>query len=114
VPYPEAERFEMPDDQPTASETASPESIVIRLERRKHVVRYQPGDTILAAARRAGLRPPFSCESGNCATCMARLEQGKVEMRANNALSQHDLDEGWVLTCQSVPVSREVVVDYDA
>jgi ferredoxin len=92
----------------------APESLVIRLERQKHTLRYQPGDTILEAARRGGLRPPFSCEAGNCATCMAHLDTGTVTMRANNALSQDDLDEGWVLTCQSIPTSAEIVVNYDA
>jgi ferredoxin len=89
------------------------ESIVIRLDRRKHVIRYQAGDTILGAARRAGLSPPFNCEAGNCATCMAHLDEGKVMMRANDALSPDEVEEGWVLTCQAVPISREVVVDYD-
>lgn len=89
------------------------ESIVIRLDRRKHVIRYQAGDTILGAARRAGLSPPFNCEAGSCATCMAHLDEGKVTMRANDALSPDEVEEGWVLTCQAVPISREVVVDYD-
>lgn len=94
-------------------QTSATESIVIRIDRRKHTIRYEPGDTILAAARRAGLSPPFSCEQGNCATCMAHLDAGSVTMRANNALSADDVAEGWVLTCQAIPTSREVVVDYD-
>jgi ferredoxin len=88
-------------------------SIVIRLEGRTHHVRHQPGDTVLEAARRVGLRPPFNCQSGNCGTCMAFLEAGEVAMRENNALDADEVAEGWVLTCQSVPTSREVVVDYD-
>jgi ferredoxin len=95
------------------SDASTTESIVIRLDRRKHVIRYQPGDTILEAARRAGLGPPFSCEAGNCATCLAHLEEGRATMRANNALSPDEVDAGWVLTCQAIPMSREVVVDYD-
>ena len=94
-------------------QTSATESIVIRIDRRKHTLRYEPGDTILEAARRAGLSPPFSCEQGHCATCMAHLDAGSVTMRANNALSADDVQEGWVLTCQAVPTSREVVVDYD-
>jgi ferredoxin len=95
------------------SDASTTESIVIRLDRRKHVIRYQPGDTILEAARRAGLGPPFSCEAGNCATCLAHLEEGRATMRANNALSPDEVDAGWVLTCQAIPMTREVVVDYD-
>ncbi len=108
------ERFDAAETTPVDVDGPSPESLVIRLDRRKHVVRYQAGDTLLEAARRGGLRPPYSCESGNCATCMAHLDKGSVTMRVNNALSADELAEGWILTCQSVPTSREVVVDYDA
>ncbi len=97
-----------------AMSDATPESLVIRLDRRKHTVPYRAGDTVLEAARRVGLSPPFSCEAGNCATCMAHLDAGSVTMRANNALSAEDLDEGWILTCQSIPTSSEIVVNYDA
>jgi ferredoxin len=89
------------------------ESLVIRLEGRRHNVRYQAGDTVLEAARRVGLRPPFNCQGGNCGTCMAFLEAGEVAMRENNVLDADEVAEGWVLTCQAVPASREVVVDYD-
>jgi len=108
------ERFELPGNEPVGAETCVAKSIVIRLDRRKHVLEYQPGDTILDAARRAGLNPPFSCEAGNCGSCMARLEEGRATMRLNNALSLGEVDAGWVLTCQAIPMSREVVVNYDA
>jgi ferredoxin len=100
-----------PDDEDDQSTT--PAALVIRLDRRKHTVDYRAGDTVLETARRGGLRPPSSCEAGDCATCMAHLDVGSVRMRANNALSAEDLDEGFVLTCQSIPTSAEVVVDYD-
>ena len=92
----------------------TPESLVIRLDRRKHTVPYRAGDTVLETARRGGLSPPFSCEAGNCATCMAHLDAGSVAMRANNALTAEDLEEGWILTCQSIPTSAAIVVNYDA
>ena len=109
----------MLSSQPTSEETAvdegaATETVVIRLARRKQTVAYHAGDTILETARRAGLNPPFQCEKGECATCMAHLDEGSVEMRNNEVLTPEDLDEGWILTCQSVPTSREVVVDYDA
>jgi ferredoxin-NADP reductase len=107
------ERFELPADAPAANATSETKSITIRLEGRKRQLAYQPGDTILQTARRAGLRPPFSCEQGTCATCMAFLEEGTATMRANNALSSDEVGEGWILTCQAIPGSREVVVDYD-
>ena len=107
------ERFALPDAVVIASETPVPESIVLRLERRKQTIPYHAGDTILQAARRAGLRPPFSCEAGNCATCMAHLDDGSVSMIVNNALDQGELDDGWILTCQSIPTSTELAVSYD-
>jgi len=107
------ERFELPDDARTRIESSDVKSLVIRLDRRKHTIGYEPGDTILDAARRAGLSPPFSCERGNCATCMAHLDEGSATMRVNNALSADEVEAGWVLTCQAVPTSREVLVDYD-
>lgn len=96
-----------------STDSTPTESLVIRLDRRKHRIAYRPGDTILEAARRAGISPPFSCESGNCATCMAHLDEGSASMRVNNALSVDEVDGGWVLTCQAVPTSQKVVVDYD-
>jgi ferredoxin len=108
------ERFVAPGDMPTLTEHSSTESLVMRLDRSKHTVEYHFGDTILEAARRGGLKPPFSCEGGNCATCMAHLDSGSATMRANNALSADEVAEGWVLTCQGIPTSREVVVNYDA
>jgi 3-ketosteroid 9alpha-monooxygenase subunit B len=107
------ERFERPDEALAAGAESETESLVVRLDGRKHSVAYEPGDTILDAARRAGLRPPFACQSGNCGTCMAFLQGGKAGMRVNNALGADEVEEGWVLTCQAIPTSREVVVDYD-
>jgi 3-ketosteroid 9alpha-monooxygenase subunit B len=111
------ERFIIPDSslaETNGAPAEMPESVVIKLDRRKHTVAYRAGDTVLETARRGGLRPPFSCEAGNCATCMAHLDSGSVAMRVNNALSDDELADGWVLTCQSVPTSAEVAVDYDA
>lgn len=107
------ERFTVEEGAAAPAVASVTESLVIRLERRKHAVKYQAGDTILEAARRAGLSPPFSCESGSCATCMARVDAGEATMRVNDALSADEVASGWVLTCQAVPLSREVVVDYD-
>ena len=93
--------------------TPVPDELVIRIDRKKHTISYQAGDTILEAARRGGLRPPFSCEAGNCATCMAHLDAGHATMRANNALSADEVAEGYVLTCQSLPFGETVVVNYE-
>lgn len=93
--------------------TDVPAELVIRLGRQKHTLAYVAGDTVLEAARRGGLNPPFQCEAGDCATCMAHLDTGTVTMRANNVLTDEDLDDGFILTCQSLPTSTEIFVDYD-
>jgi 3-ketosteroid 9alpha-monooxygenase subunit B len=108
------ERFVLPDVAAPVEAPTPTESLTITLERRTQTIAYQPGDTILEAARRGGLRPPFSCEMGNCATCMAHLDDGSATMRANNALTTDEVSTGWVLTCQALPTSRDVVVNYDA
>ena len=108
------ERFVVPADVPTIEIGATTASVVIRLERREHTFAYRAGDTVLETARRGGLRPPYQCESGSCATCMAHLDEGSVRMRVNNALTADEVEEGWVLTCQSLPTSERIVVNYDA
>jgi ring-1,2-phenylacetyl-CoA epoxidase subunit PaaE len=65
-----------------------------------------------AAATRNDL--PFACKGGVCGTCRAKLTDGEVEMRRNYALEDAEIDAGFVLTCQSHPVSERVTVDFDA
>jgi ferredoxin-NADP reductase len=98
----------------TGAAASLPESVTVILGGKKTVCTYQPGDTLLETARRGGLRPPFSCEAGNCATCMAFLKEGNVRMRANSALTPEEVEEGWVLTCQSLPSGETVTVEYEA
>lgn len=96
-----------------AAERAHPDEIVIRLGGKLHRVPYTPGDTVLAAARKAGLEPPFACEDGYCGSCAARRVCGQVTMRKNEVFSQREVDAGHVLTCQARPCSAELEVDYD-
>ena len=71
------------------------------------------GDTILEAALRQGADLPFSCKGGVCATCKARLLEGKVDMDVHYALEQEEIDEGYILTCQSHPRTHTVVIHFD-
>jgi len=90
-----------------------PETVVIILKGRKHPIAYHPGDTVLETARRGNVAAPSSCEAGSCATCMALVREGSARMRVNNALTPDEVDEGWVLTCQSLPTSPTFVVEYE-
>ena len=71
------------------------------------------GPSILDAALQQGADLPFACKGGVCATCRAKLTGGEVEMENNYALESEELKEGFILTCQSHPLTRKVVVDFD-
>ena len=88
-------------------------TITIQLDGSTATVTAMPGETLLEAARRAGMGPPFSCEAGNCGTCMALLKTGRATMRVNDALTEDEVEEGYVLTCQAVPDTADVTVTYD-
>ena len=69
--------------------------------------------SILDAATQNDLGAPFSCKAGVCSTCRAKLIEGEVDMVANHALEDYEVEQGYILTCQSYPLSDKVVVDYD-
>jgi 3-ketosteroid 9alpha-monooxygenase subunit B len=96
----------------TASATANGTRVTIELDGRTDVADHRPGTTILQTARQLGMSPPLSCESGSCATCMARIVEGSASMHVNNALTPDEVEEGWVLTCQAVPTAPMVHVVY--
>jgi len=108
------ERFTAPftPPEPVAGEPASA-TVTIELHGRVATAAHRPGTTILQVARELGLSPPFSCEAGSCATCMARLIEGEASMRTNDALTPEEVADGWVLTCQAVPASPSVRVVYE-
>ena len=100
------------DDLAAAATSAGVTTVTIELDGRTGTTEHHPGTTVLQTARQLGMAPPFSCESGSCATCMARLVEGGVDMFVNNALTDDEVAEGWVLTCQSVPTTPTVHVVY--
>jgi 3-ketosteroid 9alpha-monooxygenase subunit B len=86
--------------------------VTIEIDGKKKTVEHRAGTTILQTARQLDMKPPSSCESGSCATCMGKLLEGTVSMFVNNALTDDEVDEGFILTCQSVPTSDNVHVVY--
>lgn len=69
--------------------------------------------TILDAALENALDAPYACKAGVCSTCKCKVLEGEVEMVANHALEDYEVAQGYVLSCQSFPVTDRVVVDYD-
>lgn len=70
--------------------------------------------SILNAALELGADLPYACKGGVCTTCKAMLKEGEVKMDANWGLEQEEVDKGFILTCQSHPLTEKVVVDFDA
>jgi len=71
------------------------------------------GEVILEAAAEAGADVPFSCKGGVCCTCKAKLLEGTVQMEKNFALTDGEVEQGFILTCQSHPTSAKLLVSYD-
>lgn len=71
------------------------------------------GQSVLEAALAASIDAPYACKAGVCSTCRAKLLEGEVDMEANYALEDYEVERGYVLTCQSRPRSARLVVDYD-
>ncbi|CAN5138081.1 phenylacetate-CoA oxygenase/reductase subunit PaaK [soil metagenome] len=71
------------------------------------------GKSVLDVAQEAGMDVPFACKGGVCCTCRAKLMEGKVKMDRNFAFSQEELDRGYILTCQSHPITEKVVISFD-
>lgn len=88
-------------------------SMELTLGGAQQTVSISPGQTILEAAKAAGLKPPFSCQSGVCGACRAKLVSGDVHMRARMALEDKDIANGALLTCQSLPMTEKLSVSYD-
>lgn len=87
----------------------------IRLDGALHSIAMDPTETVVEAALRHGLDLPYSCKGGMCCTCRAKLTDGDVAMDQNFSLEPWEIEQGFVLTCQSRPVAgtERVSVDFD-
>jgi ring-1,2-phenylacetyl-CoA epoxidase subunit PaaE len=107
-PPPEPKRAdESGVDGPTAE-------VTVVLDGKRTTLTLPTDSPILDAAQRIRSDLPFACKGGVCGTCRAKVTAGKVTMRRNYALEAHELADGFVLTCQGLPVTDQVTVDYDA
>jgi ring-1,2-phenylacetyl-CoA epoxidase subunit PaaE len=71
------------------------------------------GKTILEALEKAGLDAPFSCRGGVCCSCKAKVLKGSASMKMNYSLTDEEVKDGYILTCQSHPTSEELIVSFD-
>lgn len=103
-----------PEVRHSVAPTGSGAAVTVQLDGRSTALGVPYDTTVLDAAQRVRPDLPFACRGGVCGTCRARVTTGEVRMRRNYALEQDELDAGFVLTCQALPVSGVVAVDYDA
>ncbi|MHB8478318.1 MAG: 2Fe-2S iron-sulfur cluster-binding protein [Steroidobacteraceae bacterium] len=100
--------------EPAAAPPAVLATITVTMDGRRRSFPMGPGDgSVLEAAERAGLDLPFSCRSGICATCRARITQGAAVMTHNIALEPWETDAGFVLCCQARPTTATLEISYD-
>lgn len=89
-------------------------SVKVLLDGREQILQLDAnGDAVLDAALDAGMDVPYACKGAVCCTCKARVVSGSVEMEMNYALTDEEVADGYVLTCQSHPRSAEVTIDFD-
>lgn len=90
-------------------------SLSVVLDGRRSKVQFDAAKgNILESVQAAGLGAPYACKSGVCTTCRAKVVSGTVTMKKNYGLTEHEVAQGYVLTCQAVPTSEDVTLNYDA
>jgi len=88
-------------------------ALTVVLDGKKHQMQMSSTDKILDVALAAGLDLPYSCKGGVCCTCRAKVMQGSVVMEKNFTLEKWEAEQGFVLSCQAKPTSKEVVMSFD-
>jgi ring-1,2-phenylacetyl-CoA epoxidase subunit PaaE len=96
-----------------APESKGEVALTILLDGKKHQMQMSATDKILNVALAAGLDLPYSCKGGVCCTCRAKVMQGSVVMEKNFTLEKWEAEQGFVLSCQAKPTSKEVVMSFD-
>lgn len=100
-----------PADEATAAAGSTPLTVI--LDGKRHALSLPPGARVLDTALAAGLDLPYSCKSGVCCTCRAKVVEGAVHMERNFTLEAWEIERGFALTCQARAASAHLVVSYD-
>lgn len=104
--------LEKPEQNSTTGSLSGKTILTVKLEGKTHQIEMPKGKLIVEELMRQKINPPYSCSSGACATCVAKLKKGEVKMDISMALDQSEIDKGYILTCQSRPQTDEVEIEY--
>lgn len=108
------EYFEtMSEDMIVAPEDKTAHKVHYRIGRQEATLEVQYPDTILEVGLKAGLPLPYSCQSGQCGTCTARIRKGEVWLQYNEVLTHKDMENGLTLPCMGFPINGDVSISYD-
>jgi ring-1,2-phenylacetyl-CoA epoxidase subunit PaaE len=110
-------KFELFSSSSTENKQASSHEghtkITIMVDEEETTFEMSQKQTILEAALKQGIDAPYSCQGGICSSCLARVKSGTAVMKKNSILTDSEIAEGLVLTCQAHPTSAEIIIDYD-
>lgn len=87
--------------------------VTIVLDDEETIFEMDSKNTILASALKEGIDAPYSCQGGICSSCMAKVTEGNAVMDKNSILSDEEINEGIILTCQAHPTTQKITIDYD-
>ena len=97
----------------TVASADKPTELGVTIDGTQRRITMEPNQSILEAALDHALGAPYACKAGVCSTCRCRVTKGEVDMVANHALEDYEIEQGYVLACQSFPVSEQVDVEFE-
>jgi len=101
-------------EQEARQQKAAGTQLIVTLDGRRARISFDPAKgNILDCVQAAGMPAPYACKGGVCTTCRAKILEGQVTMTKNYGLTEREVADGYVLTCQSVPATEQVVLSYD-
>lgn len=100
------------EDLETEINAVDKANLVADLNGHTHQLVISKGKTILEVLKEGNVDPPYSCESGVCGTCVAKIVKGKAEMKSCMALEDHEIEDNFILTCQALPMSEDIELKF--
>jgi ring-1,2-phenylacetyl-CoA epoxidase subunit PaaE len=108
-----AQHGRLKQSKKSLEKTEKPTELGVTIDGTQRTITMAAGQSVLDAALDHALDAPYACKAGVCSTCRCKVAKGTVEMIANHALEDYEIEQGYVLACQSYPTSQQVDVEFD-